>query len=265
MKFLLIGDVVGGAGRRACSAFVRPLRREHGVDVVVANVENLAGGFGVNPKALRELREAGVDVFSSGNHIWDKKEVDECWAAFPTLLRPCNYPAGVPGRGETLFTAADGSLVGVVNVMGRVFMPVAVDDPFPAAKAAVARLKAQGARHVLVDVHAEATSEKVALWRHLDGEASVVVGTHTHVPTADARVSAKGTAYLSDLGLTGGYGGVIGMQSESVLRKFLLSLPARHSPSETDIEFWALLAETDAQGRAVNVSQISARLDAKSG
>jgi 2',3'-cyclic-nucleotide 2'-phosphodiesterase len=261
VKVLLIGDVVANQGRRACSAFVRPLRQEHKLDLVLANVENLAGGFGVNPKVLTDLKEAGVDVFSSGNHIWDKKEVAECWAAFPTLLRPCNYPSAVPGRGETLFTTADGSLIGVVNVMGRVFMPVQVDDPFPAAKAAVARLKAQGARTVIVDVHAEATSEKVALWRHLDGEASVVAGTHTHVPTSDARISAKGTAYVSDLGLTGGYGGVIGMASESVLRKFLLSLPARHSPEETEIEFWGLLVETDAQGRAKSVEQIHRKLD----
>ncbi|HTB21566.1 MAG TPA: TIGR00282 family metallophosphoesterase [bacterium] len=260
MKFLLIGDVVAAPGRKACSAFVRPLKAEHKIDLVMANVENLAGGFGVNSGTLNELKEAGVDVFSSGNHIWDKKEVADCWAAFPTLLRPCNYPSGVPGRGETLFTCADGSLVGVVNVMGRVFMPVEVDDPFPAAKAAVARLKAQGARAVIVDMHAEATSEKVALWRHLDGEASVVVGTHTHVPTADARVSARGTAYLSDLGLTGGYAGVIGMAADSVLRKFLLSLPARHSPEEKEVEFWALLVETDAQGRALSAKQISSRL-----
>jgi hypothetical protein len=262
VKFLLIGDVVASPGRKACSAFVRPLRKEHGIDLVLANVENLAGGFGVNPRALNELKEAGVDVFTSGNHIWDKKEVDECWAAFPTLLRPCNYPVGAPGRGEALVKAANGSLVGVVNVMGRVFMPVQVDDPFPAAKASVARLKSQGAGAVIVDVHAEATSEKVALWRHLDGQASVVVGTHTHVPTADARLSARGTAYLSDLGLTGGYAGVIGMQSESVLRKFLLSLPARHSPEEREIEFWALLVETDAQGKALSVKQIGKKLEA---
>ena len=186
--------------------------------------------------------------------------MEDCWAAFPTLLRPCNYPQGAPGRGETLFTASDGSLIGVVNVMGRVFMPAQVDDPFPSAKASVARLKSQGARAVIVDVHAEATSEKVALWRHLDGEASVVAGTHTHVPTADARVSDKGTAYVSDLGMTGGYAGIIGVQSDSVMRKFLLALPARHSPEEKEMEFWALLVETDPQGRALNVKQIASKL-----
>jgi hypothetical protein len=260
VRFLLIGDVVSSAGRKACSAFVRPLKREHKIDLVMANVENLAGGFGVNPRALTELKEAGVDVFSSGNHIWDKKEVEQCWAAFPTLLRPCNYPVGVPGRGETLFTTEGGDLVGVVNVMGRVFMPVQVDDPFPAAKAAVARLRAQGARAVIVDMHAETTSEKVALWRHLDGEASVVAGTHTHVPTADARVSAKGTAFVSDLGLTGGYGGVIGMGSDSVLHKFLLSLPARFSPEESEVEFWGLLVETDNQGRALSAKMLNHKL-----
>jgi metallophosphoesterase (TIGR00282 family) len=260
MKFLLIGDVISSPGRKACSAFVRPLKKAHGIDLVLANVENLAGGFGVNPRALNELKEAGVDVFTSGNHIWDKKEVEDCWAPFPTLLRPCNYPAGTPGRGETLFTCADGTLIGVINVMGRVFMPIQVDDPFPSAKAAVARLRSQGAKAVIVDMHAEATSEKVALWRHLDGEASVVAGTHTHVPTADARVSARGTAYVSDLGLTGGYGGIIGVQSDSVMRKFLQALPARHSPEETEIEFWALLVETDAQGRALKAEMIQEKL-----
>jgi metallophosphoesterase (TIGR00282 family) len=263
MKLLLIGDVVGEPGRRAVAAFVRPLRLERGVDMVMANVENLAGGFGVNERALRELKEAGVDVFSSGNHIWDKKEVESCWQSFPTLLRPANYPPGVPGRGECLYQTASGALIGVANVMGRVFMPVEVDDPFPAAKAAVDRLKAQGAQAVVVDMHAEATSEKVALWRHLDGAATAVVGTHTHVPTADARVSAKGTAYISDLGLTGGYGGIIGMQSESVMRKFLTGLPARHSPEEREIEFFALYVATDEKGCAVEVELIHKKLDDK--
>lgn len=261
MKLLLIGDVVGEPGRKAISAFVRPLRVERGIDLVTANVENLAGGFGVNERALRELKEAGVDVFTSGNHIWDKKEVESCWAAFPTLLRPANYPAGTPGRGECLVTTAKGELVGISNVMGRVFMPVtSVDDPFPAAKASVARLKAQGAKVVVVDMHAEATSEKVALWRHLDGEASAVVGSHTHVPTADARVSAKGTAYLSDLGLTGGSGGVIGMQSESIMRKFLSGLPARHSPEDKEIEFFGLLVVLDDGGKTTEVELIHKKL-----
>lgn len=256
----MIGDVVGEPGRKAISAFVRPLKVERGIDVVVANVENLAGGFGVNERALRELKEAGVDVFSSGNHVWDKKEVETCWAAFPTLLRPANYPVGTPGRGECIFTTAKGEQVGISNVMGRVFMPVNVDDPFPAAKASVQRLKAQGAKVVLVDHHAEATSEKVALWRHLDGEASVVVGTHTHVPTADARISAKGTAYISDLGLTGGYGGVIGMQVESVMKKFLTGLPSRHSPEEKEIEFFGLLVVLDEGGKATQVELIHKKL-----
>lgn len=260
LRFLLIGDVVGEPGRKAVSAFTRSLRQERKIDVVVANVENLAGGFGVNEKALRELKEAGVDVFTSGNHIWDKKEVEGCWGPFPTLLRPCNYPAGVAGRGECLFKTASGALVGVVNAMGRVFMPVQVDDPFPAAKAAVARLKAQGAQAVLVDMHAETTSEKVALWRHLDGEITALVGTHTHVPTADCRISAKGSAYVSDLGLTGGYGGVIGMQSDSVMKKFLTSLPARHSPSDTQIEFWGLYVEADDQARATKVELLQRAL-----
>lgn len=260
MKVLLIGDVVGESGRKAISAFVRPLKVERGIDAVCANVENLAGGFGVNERALRELKEAGVDIFTSGNHIWDKKDVEACWAGFPTLLRPANYPAAAPGRGECLYTTPKGELLGICNVMGRVFMPVQVDDPFSAAMASVSRLKSQGAKAVLVDMHAETTSEKVALWRHLDGHAAAVVGTHTHVPTADARVSAKGTAYISDLGLTGGYGGVIGMQRESVLRKFLTGLPARFSPEEHEIELFGLLVVLDEGGKATEVELIHKKL-----
>jgi len=260
VKMLLIGDVVGEAGRKCISACVRPLRRERGIDVVMANVENLAGGFGVNEKVLRELKEAGVDVFSSGNHIWDKKEVETCWQSYPTLLRPNNYPSNVPGRGECVVTLPGGEMVGFINSMGRVFMPVQVDDPFPAVKGAVARMRSQGVKHIVVDFHAEATSEKVAIWKHVDGECSAVVGTHTHVPTADQRISAKGTAYVSDLGLTGGYGGIIGVMPESVMRKFLTGLPARHSPSDTELEFWGLYVETDEKGRAIKVEQIKTQV-----
>ena len=260
MNILLIGDIIGQPGRKAVAAVIRDLKKENNVELTVANVENLAGGFGVNEKALNELKDLGIDVFTSGNHIWAKKEVEDCWAKFPGLLRPLNYPPGTSGRGDCVVTSAGGTPVGVVNLMGRVFMPVTVDDPFRAAKEAIARLRGQGVRVILIDFHAEASSEKVALWRHLDGEASVVYGTHTHVPTADARVSAKGTAYISDLGLTGGYAGVIGMQSESVMKKFLTSLPARHSPSETEIEFWGLLVEFDDAGKALSVELIQKKL-----
>ena len=262
MKIFMIGDVISEGGRKAVSAFVRPLKVERGIDVVTANVENLAGGFGVSIKHLTELKEAGVDVFTSGNHIWDKKDVETCWAAFPTLLRPANYPQAAPGRGEVLFTTQGGDVVGIVNVMGRVFMPIQVDDPFLCARAAVSRLKSQGAKTILVDIHAETTSEKVALWRYLDGDASVVVGTHTHIPTADCRISAKGSAYVSDLGMTGSYAGIIGMQADSIMKKFLQGLPGRHTPSEGEVELWGLYVELDNAGRAKQVEMIHRKLEA---
>ncbi len=257
MNLLFIGDVIGAPGRRAVERFLPELRKQHKIEYVQANVENLAAGFGVSEGTLGELKAAGVDVFSSGNHIWDKKDVEPCWPKFPTLLRPANYPSGTPGRGEALFTTPSGLTIGAFNLLGRVFFANPLDDPFPVAKGCVARLKSQGAKIVLLDFHAEATSEKVAMVRHLDGEAAVVVGTHQHVPTADARITAKGTASITDLGLTGAYGGVIGMKPESVMKKFLTGLPVRHEVSEEMVEFWALLVEVDeASGRALKVEQI---------
>ncbi|MES2201314.1 MAG: TIGR00282 family metallophosphoesterase [candidate division FCPU426 bacterium] len=261
MNLLLIGDVIGGPGRLAVAKFLPELKASRRVEMVMANVENLAAGFGVSDGTLGELVAAGVDVFSSGNHIWDKKEVGGLWEKFPTLLRPANYPEGTPGRSEVVFNTASGVTVGVANVLGRVFFANPIDDPFPAVKKSLAALKAKGARVTVVDFHAEATSEKIAMNRHLDGEASVVVGTHTHVPTADGRVSAKGTATLTDLGLTGAYGGIIGMKTESVLPKFLTGRPVRFEVSEEEVEFWALLVEVDERsGKAVSVEQIRRKL-----
>jgi metallophosphoesterase (TIGR00282 family) len=257
MNLLFIGDVIGGAGRRAVAKFLPDLKAKHGIQMVCANVENLAAGFGVSEGTLSELAAAGVDVFSSGNHIWDKKEVEACWHKFPSLLRPANYPTGTPGRGELLFTTPSGVTVGVINLLGRVFFSNPVDDPFPVAKKALAALRGQGAKVICVDFHAEATSEKNALVRYLDGEATVVVGTHQHVPTADFRVSPKGTAYITDLGLTGSYSGVIGMKTEGALHKFLTTLPVRFEVKDEDAEFWALLVDVDEQtGKALKVEQI---------
>jgi metallophosphoesterase (TIGR00282 family) len=257
VNLLFIGDVIGNPGRKAVAAVLPALRAERKIEFVLANVENLAAGFGVSEGALNELKAAGVDAFSSGNHIWDKKEVEPCWPIFPTLIRPANYPPQTPGRGACLFTTPSGVPIGVLNLLGRVFIDIALDDPFRRAKEEVAALKAQGARIVVLDFHAEATSEKIAMARHLDGEISVQVGTHTHVPTADARVSAKGSAMITDLGLTGGYSGIIGMKPESILRKFLTGLKGRYEVAEDQVEFWALLAEVDEKtGKAVSVEQI---------
>ena len=257
INLLFIGDVIGNPGRRAVEKFLPALKAEHKIEMVCANVENLAAGFGVSEGTLDELKAAGVDVFSSGNHIWDKKEVGGLWGKFPTLMRPANYPSGTAGRGELIFNTPSGVSVGVVNVLGRVFFANPIDDPFPCSKKAVAALKAKGASVVCVDFHAEATSEKNALVRYLDGEASVIVGTHQHVPTADARVSAQGTAYITDLGLTGAYGSVIGMKTENALDRLVRGMPTRFEVSEEEVEFWALLVDVDVKtGKALKVEQI---------
>jgi metallophosphoesterase (TIGR00282 family) len=261
MNLLFIGDVIGSPGRKAVAAVLPALKAERRIEFTCANVENLAAGFGVSEGTLNELKAAGVDAFTSGNHIWDKKEAEGCWSIFPTLIRPANYPPGTTGRGSCLFTTPSGTTIGVLNVLGRVFIDIALDDPFRRAKEEVAALKAQGARIVVLDFHAEATSEKIALAHYLDGDISVQVGTHTHVPTADARISAKGTASLTDLGLTGPYGGVIGMKPESILRKFLLGMKARFEVAEENVEFWALLVEVDEKtGKALKVEQIKRTL-----
>jgi metallophosphoesterase (TIGR00282 family) len=257
MNLLFIGDVIGNPGRRAVEKFLPGLKTEHKVEMVCANVENLAAGFGVSEGTLNELLAAGVDVFSSGNHIWDKKEVGGLWGKFPTLLRPANYPPGTAGRGEVLFSTPSGTSIGVVNVLGRVFFSNPIDDPFPCAKKAVAALKAKGASIICVDFHAEATSEKNAMVRYLDGEAGVIVGTHQHVPTSDFRISAQGTAYVTDLGLTGAYGSVIGMKTENAFDRLLRGMPTRFEVSEEEVEFWALLVEVDEKtGKALKVEQI---------
>ncbi len=257
MKILAIGDVIGSPGRNMVARHLPGLKSGMHIDVVSANVENLTAGFGVTNETLQELKDAGVDVFTSGNHIWDRKEVENSWAKFPTLIRPANYPLGVPGRGECIFATATGIQVGFSNVLGRIFFPQPIDDPFNAAYSSISRLKSQGAQVVVMDVHAEATSEKVAMGLHLDGQVSFVFGTHTHIPTADARILPKGTGYISDLGATGGYGGVIGMKPESVLKRFITGMPSRFEPTEENPEFWALLAEIDEKtGKCVKVEQI---------
>lgn len=260
MKILMIGDVIGEPGRKAVAKLLPSLKSELNVEFTTANVENLAGGFGVTPEVLRELAACGVDAFTSGNHIWDKKQVIECIEKFPQLLRPANYPEGAPGRGHSLFTSASGVPVGVVSLQGRAFMPP-IDCPFRTGQRLVRELKGLGARVILVDMHAEATAEKVALAAYLDGEASLVAGTHTHVPTADARLSAKGTAAITDLGMTGGHDGIIGMKKDGPFRKLLLQVPTRYEAAEGDVQLWGALVDVDeATGRALSLAQVHRKL-----
>ena len=241
-RVLMTGDCMGRPGRRFLEERLHDLRREREIDLVVSNIENAAAGFSITPRIAQDLFAAGVDVMTSGNHIFDKKEILDYIVGEPRLLRPANYAPGVPGRGRWT-GRVKGVPVAVINLQGRVFMPPS-DDPFRCAEAQLAALGA-GPQVILVDVHAETTSEKMALGRFLDGRVSAVVGTHTHVQTADEQILPGGTAYMTDLGMTGPHDGVIGMMSEPVLERFRTGLSTKFEPAEGAIRLHGLLVEID--------------------
>jgi 2',3'-cyclic-nucleotide 2'-phosphodiesterase len=256
MNILFIGDIVGRPGRELIRKGLRTLIEHHGVDLTIANAENSAAGFGVTKDIGDALLDWGVDVMTSGNHIWDKKEVLPYIASEPRLLRPANYPAGVPGRGSYLAQTGDGRSVGVVNVMGRVFM-VPLDDPFAVVLSEIEALRHK-TRVIIVDFHAEATSEKIAMGWHLDGKATLVVGTHTHVQTADERILPNGTAYMTDAGMTGPHDGIIGMEREPSLARFLNSMPTKFEPASANPRLNGILVGADDKtGRATTVTRLS--------
>lgn len=232
MKLLFIGDIVGKAGRRTLSEHLDRLVDRHLIDLVVANGENAAAGYGLTLTVLRELFDSGVHVVTTGNHIWDKKEIMPVLEREHRLLRPANYPPGLPGYGSGIYETAAGIKVGVLNLEGRVFMKN-LDCPFRAADSLVADLK-QVTPIILVDFHAEATSEKQALGFYLDGRVSAVIGTHTHVQTADERILPEGTGYLTDVGMTGSQDAIIGNQKESAMNRFLTQLPVRLEVAKKD-------------------------------
>ena len=225
MKLLFIGDIVGGPGRKAVRKLLPVLRDKHGLDVVIANGENAAGGNGITPDTASEIFGAGVDVITSGDHAWDQQEVGALMEGEPRFLRPLNYPPGTPGQGSTLFEKEGLPTLGVINLQGRTFMRE-LENPFLAVRAEVARLRSR-APVILVDIHAEATSEKIAMARFLDGQVSAVLGTHTHVQTADELIFPGGTAFLCDAGFTGPHDSVLGREVAPVLERFLTSLPQR--------------------------------------
>lgn len=257
MRFLFIGDIVGRPGREVVKRGVRTLVRAHGLDLVIANGENAAAGAGLTRDNADELFKAGVQVITGGNHIWDKREILEFIDREPRIVRPANYPPGTPGRGATLVTATDGTRVGVVNVMGRVFLST-LDDPFTAAEREADQLKAEGAQVVFVDVHAETTSEKIALSWCLDGRVTAVVGTHTHVQTADERLLPGGTACLTDVGMTGPHDGVIGMDREGVIKRFRSGMNIRFEPASGDVRLHGVIITADpATGRATAIERLA--------
>jgi hypothetical protein len=257
VRIFFIGDVFGKPGRRLLKERLAAFRAAHDVEIVIANGENAAEGFGVNAGILDELCNAGVDVVTMGDHLWDKREIAAPLATDPRILRPANYPEGAPGRGTTVLTAPSGNKLAVLNLQGRVFMyKQTLDDPFRAAKAQAARLRAE-TPIVIVDFHAEATSEKVAMGWWLDGEVSAVFGTHTHVQTADDRILPKGTAYLSDAGMTGPADGVIGLDRDRVLERFLRQVPSPWGPATGRVQLCGVLVDADEKtGQASAVTRV---------
>lgn len=261
MRLLFVGDIVARPGRELLRRGFKTLVRRHEADVVIVNIENAAGGAGVTREIADEVLKLGVHALTSGNHIWDKREVMEFINDEPRLIRPANYPAGAPGAGSLVFEAPSGTKVGVVNVMGRVFL-ANIDDPFAAAAREIAAARAAGARIIVVDVHAEATSEKIALGWHLDGQVTAIIGTHTHVQTADERVLPGGTAYITDVGMTGAHDGVIGMERTSVIARFVTGLPSKLENATGDVRLNAVLIDADeTTGQARSIARISVSAD----
>jgi metallophosphoesterase (TIGR00282 family) len=255
MKLLFVGDVIGKPGRRALQNLLPRLVDHHRADYVVVNVENSAGGFGVTPDVLAEIAGLPIDVYTTGNHVWDKKEGVEILDRERRLLRPHNYPEGNPGKGLHVGETAAGIPVAVINLEGRVFMHN-LDSPFLVADRLLKDLDPQ-VKVVFVDFHAEATSEKQALGFYLDGRVSAVVGTHTHVPTADERVLPKGTALLTDVGMTGPYESVIGMRVDKVLKRFLLQTPASFEVAKRDVRLAGVVIDIDEEtGKARGIERL---------
>lgn len=259
MKVLIFGDVVAKPGRIAVLERIQDLREQHEIDLAIMNAENLAGGFSVTPSLCEQLFASGIDVMTSGNHIFDKKEAIDYIRKQPRLIRPANYPPNTPGSGYWV-GEVKGTPVAVANVMGRVFMPPS-DDPFRVIDQVLNSVHAD-VKVRIVDVHAEATSEKVAMGWHLDGRVSVVVGTHTHVQTADERILPEGTAYLTDLGMTGSYAGVIGMNKTDVIARFTSVIAKRAEHSSGQVRICAAVIDIDeATGRARSIERLNLRHD----
>jgi len=256
MKILFISDIVGKPGRRAVYELLPEIIGNYEIDLTIANCENAAGGFGITRDVVEELFQNNIHVLTSGNHVWDKKEAEGFIGDYKNLLRPANYPPGAPGQGSVLVPVASGKLVGVINLMGRVFMRP-IDCPFRAAEAEIAKLRGS-TEVIIVDMHAEATSEKQAMGWFLDGRVSAVLGTHTHVQTADEKILTKGTAYISDAGMTGPFESVIGVQKESVVTGFLTGMLGRFEVAKRDVWLQGVFIEVDEKtGKALRIERIS--------
>ncbi|MDT7043328.1 TIGR00282 family metallophosphoesterase [Candidatus Nitronereus thalassa] len=255
MVILFIGDIVGEPGRRVIANKLQKVVSAHHVDLIFGNGENAAGGFGITAELADDLFDLGLSVITTGNHAWDKKETLDYIKKEPRLLRPANYPEGAPGKGTLVLDLPSGGTVGILQVMGRAFMPI-LDCPFQVARREVAKLREQ-TKTIIVDMHAETTSEKMAMGHFLDGQVTAVVGTHTHVQTADEQVLPKGTAYLTDIGMTGPVHSVIGFKKDLVIEKFLTQMPRRFEVATGPGMLQAALIEFDPNtGKAVDIRRV---------
>lgn len=256
MRILFIGDIFGKPGREIARRAVRPLVEQRDIDFVIANVENSAAGFGVTGDIAETILSYGVDAMTSGNHVWDKKEILEYIPRQVRLLRPANFPSGTPGRGSYLGRTRPGEPVGVINLMGRIFMSP-LDDPFAVVLREIEALRAR-TRVIIVDFHAEATSEKVAMGWHLDGRVTAVFGTHTHVQTADERILPKGTACLTDVGMTGPHDSIIGVTIDAALGRFLNGMPTKFEAASGPGRLNAVIVTADpASGKATAIERLN--------
>jgi 2',3'-cyclic-nucleotide 2'-phosphodiesterase len=243
MKILFIGDIFGEPGRRAVKQLLPKLKEEHQPDIILANCENAAGGRGVTRKILDELESYGIKAFTSGNHIWDQREILDGIKHIPNLIRPANYPLGNPGVGSMIVSVNESIKLGIINLEGRIFM-TDKDCPFKTADHEIKKIKDQ-CDCIIVDMHAEATSEKQALGFYLDGQVAAVMGTHTHIPTADERILPQGTAYITDLGMTGPYESVIGLKKEIAIERFLYNLPFKFAVAQNDVQLCGVVIDID--------------------
>lgn len=255
-KILFIGDIIGRPGRNAIKELLPKIVAGHSPDVVIANGENVAGGFGITQGIYEELKDLNIDVITTGNHVWDRKEIlDFLKPGVADLIRPANYPSGTPGAGCTVFKAASGTKIGVLNLSGRVFMD-ALDCPFRVGSNAVKMLR-QETNVIIVDMHAETTSEKQAMGWFLDGRVSAVIGTHTHVQTSDERILTNGTAYITDAGMTGPTDSVIGMKKETIIETFITKLPSRFEVATKGVELQGVVVTIDrSDGKATAIERV---------
>ncbi|MCL0106999.1 TIGR00282 family metallophosphoesterase [Thermodesulfovibrionales bacterium] len=255
MKVLFIGDIIGKIGRRIGKSLLPDVVNRYKIDVVIANGENIAGGFGITEKTAMELFSCGVHIITTGNHVWDKKEAIPYIAKESNVLRPINYPVGTPGVGSAIFTPRNNTKVAVINISGRVFMNT-LDCPFRTGKAEVERLR-ESTNIIVVDFHAEATSEKIAFGYYIDGMVSAVIGTHTHVQTADEQILPDGTAYITDVGMTGPQMSVIGIKKEQIIERFLSQMPIKYEIAKGNVTLSAVIIEINEEsGKAIKIERL---------